>query len=225
MNYELRITKPARFAKGNGTAKLILFFCLIFPAIIGCNKKILLQNGDLVFAAIEMQVETNNFSNAINSVTQTGNETNYTHIGIVGIDDNVIWVIHASPRKGVFRDSLETFLKEEKHIFVYRLKPGYRHFITQALNKSLDYYGQTYDNSFLLNDSSQYCSGLIYHLFESTGIFHLNPMTFKDISGDFHPFWVEHYKKLNIEIPEGVPGCNPNEMATSPAIFFVGKLK
>ena len=202
-----------------------LFLLLIFTGTIGCGKKILLQNGDLLFTGTDMPVEANNVSNAINSVTQTGKETNYTHVGIVEMDHQGIWVIHASPEKGVFRDSLETFLKKEKHIFVYRLKPNYRHLIPQALDKSRKYYGQPYDDSYLLNDTSQYCSGLIYHLFESTGIFQLNPMTFKDMSGDFHPFWVEHYKNLNIEIPEGVPGCNPNGMATSPAIYFTGILK
>ena len=198
-----------------------LFFFLIFPLIVSCNNRIRLQNGDLLFTG----TETNNLSNAINHVTQTDKATNYTHVGIVEIDDQGIWVIHASPQKGVFRDSLETFLEEKNRIFVYRLKPDYRHFIPQALDKSHKYYGQPYDDSYLLNDSSQYCSGLMYLLFESAGIFQLNPMTFKDISGDFHPFWVEHYKRLNIEIPEGMPGCNPNGMATSPAIDFVGIYK
>lgn len=163
--------------------------------------------------------------NAINSVTLTGKETNFSHLGIVEIDEQGVWVIHASPEKGVFRDSLEMFMREEDGVFVYRLKSEYRYFILQALDKSRAYYGQPYDFSYLLNDSSQYCSGLIYRLFESAGIFQLNPMTFKDISGDFHPFWVEHYKNLNIDIPEGMPGCNPNGMATSSAIFFIGNLK
>jgi len=214
MNYELR--------NNNAKENLILVFLLFFLLITGCDKKIRLQNGDFLFTGTEMQMEANNFSHAINSVTQTGKKTNYTHVGIVEIDDKGIWVIHASPGKGVFRDSLEAFLKKEDRIFVYRLKPNYRHFIPQALNKSRAYYGQPYDFSYLLNDSSQYCSGLIYHLFESAGIFQLNPMTFKDISGDFHPFWMEHYKNLNIDIPEGAPGCNPNGMATSRAIYFVG---
>ena len=205
--------------------KTVLFFFLIFLVITGCDQKIQLQNGDLLFTGTETQMDTNNFSNAINSVTQTGKETNYTHVGIVEMDEKGIWVIHASPEKGVFCDSLETFLKEEERIFVYRLKPEYRHSIPQALKKSRAYYGQPYDYSYLLNDSSQYCSGLMYRLFESAGIFQLNPMNFKDMSGDFHPFWVEHYKKMNIEIPEGAPGCNPNGMAASAAIYFVGKLK
>ena len=203
----------------------IFIFCLIFPVSIGCKGQIPLQNGDLLFTGVERQIGTDNFSNAINSVTQTGNETNYTHVGIVGMDDSGMWVVHSSPKKGVVRDSLATFLKEEERIFVYRLKPAYRHFIPQALNKFRDYYGQPYDDLFLLNDSSQYCSGLIYHLFASADIFQLNPMTFKDRSGNFHPFWVEHYKKLNREIPEGLPGCNPNDMATNPALYFVGNLK
>ena len=203
----------------------ILFFFLIFSIFTGCDKKIKLQNGDLLFTGAEIRMDTNNFSNAINSVTQTANKTNYTHVGIVEMNDNGIWVIHSSPDKGVFCDSLDTFLKEEERISVYRLKPEYRHFILQALKKSRKYFGQPYDDSYQLNDSSQYCSGLMYQLFEFAGIFQLNPMTFKNPSGDFHPFWVEHYKKLDIEIPEGMPGCNPNGMATSAAISFAGILK
>jgi len=51
-------------------------------------------------------------------------------------------------------------------------------------------------------------------------------MTFKDIeTNDFHPGWIEHYDKLGIEIPEGLPGCNPNGMAASENLILLGEIK
>jgi len=206
--------------------EVVLFLLSIILLTTSCSQKnnLQLQNGDLLFTGKELQIEKSDFENSINSVTQTDKATNYTHVGIVEIDQNGIWVIHASPKKGVFRDSLETFTKEEQHVFVYRLMPEYKQFIPQALIKLKDYLGQFYDFSFLLNDSSQYCSGLIYNLFQNEEIFQLNPMTFKDSSGNILHYWIDYYKNLNMEIPENIPGCNPNGMAKSDAIYFVGKL-
>jgi hypothetical protein len=39
-------------------------------------------------------------------------------------------------------------------------------------------------------------------------------MTFKDPdTGQFFPAWVEYYQKLKLEIPEGLPGCNPGGLS------------
>lgn len=37
--------------------------------------------------------------------------------------------------------------------------------------------------------------------------------------------WEAFYKKQNLEVPEGKPGCNPNGMAASPKIKFLGKIR
>ena len=50
-------------------------------------------------------------------------------------------------------------------------------------------------------------------------------MTFKDpLTGLFHDGWIEHYKNLGIEIPEGQPGCNPNDMSKNKKLKFITRL-
>jgi hypothetical protein len=78
----------------------------------------------------------------------------------------------------------------------------------------------------VLSDTSHYCSEFIYLAFEKDSIFALSPMTFKNpVTGEFDTTWVKHYQKLNMEIPEGFPGCNPNGMAASAKLFYVGVLE
>ena len=207
----------------------LLFLIFITIRCGGRSENIDLQNGDLLFFGYELHNETSDFSSAINEVTQTGRKTNYTHVGIIEKVGYDIKIIHAAPQKGVCCEPLENFLDENGNniiIDVYRLKPEYNHLISGALKKVKKYIGQPYDFTYLLNDSSQYCSGLIYKIFEDDSLFQLEPMTFKDPNtNEFLPFWIEHYKKLNIEIPENIPGCNPNGMATSSAIEFQENLK
>ena len=207
---------------------IILIFAIVL-VVAGCggvNEKFELQNGDLLFTGSELQNKTIGLSSAINSVTQTELQTDYTHMGIVEKDGINIMVIHAEPEKGVCREPLGDFMNANGRdvIAVYRLNQEYNYLIPDAIENAKKYIGQPYDFTYLLNDSSQYCSGLIYRIFDD--LFQLNPMTFKNPqTNEFLPFWIEHYKKLNIEIPENIPGCNPNGMASSNCISRQGYLK
>lgn len=195
-----------------------------------CNKPgaIQLKSGDLLFTGPDIIADSGKLSHAIDEVTRTGLKTNYSHVGIVEVDDYGIWVIHAEPQRGVNRESLDSFLRTDDQgaVFAYRLKHEYHEIITEALQRAHHYIGQPYDFTYLLGDSSQYCSGLIYKLFEPFNIFELNPMTFIDPeTGAFHPYWLDYFDELGIEIPEGYLGCNPNGMAASEVLEFLGKIK
>lgn len=51
-------------------------------------------------------------------------------------------------------------------------------------------------------------------------------MTFKNPeTKEFDEFWVQYYIDLGIEIPEGVLGCNPNDMSKSKNIYFVKEIE
>jgi hypothetical protein len=83
--------------------------------------------------------------------------------------------------------------------------------------------GLPYNFSYVLSDSSHYCSEFIYSAFENDRVFKLNPMTFKDpATGGYYPGWVDYYAKLGVAIPEGEPGCNPNGMAASAKLECLG---
>lgn len=183
-----------------------------------------LQNGDILFTG-PTTTTAGNLSKAIDEVTQTPLATNYTHMGIVDKENNQLWVIHAAPQKGVCREPLDQFLESRQEAAVYRLKEPYQALIPQALESARQLLGLPYDASYIIGGNSHYCSGLLYTIFEPHPIFELEPMTFKDpATGEFHPGWVEHYETLGMDIPEGLPGCNPNGLAASDHLQLIGQI-
>ena len=43
-------------------------------------------------------------------------------------------------------------------------------------------------------------------------------MNWRDAEGRLPEYWVEHFRQLGAEVPEGVPGTNPTDMARSPLL-------
>ncbi|HKJ43421.1 MAG TPA: YiiX/YebB-like N1pC/P60 family cysteine hydrolase [Sunxiuqinia sp.] len=205
--------------------KLILIMNLL--AILGLNafgQPLKIKTGDLLFR----ETVSSNLSQAIDQVTQTGKQTHFSHIGIADVERDTVFVLHASPIGGTCKITLNEFSHPEAdsvRVVVYRLKKPYRSAIPSAIKEAKSLLGKPYNFSYILSDSSQYCSEFIYRAFEADSIFKLNPMTFKDpATREFAPTWVDYYKKLGLEIPEGKPGCNPNGMAASDKIERIGEL-
>lgn len=196
-------------------------------AILGLNafgQPLKIKTGDLLFR----ETVSSNLSQAIDQVTQTGKQTHFSHIGIADVERDTVFVLHASPIGGTCKITLNEFSHPEAdsvRVVVYRLKKPYRSAIPSAIKEAKSLLGKPYNFSYILSDSSQYCSEFIYRAFEADSIFKLNPMTFKDpATREFAPTWVDYYKKLGLEIPEGKPGCNPNGMAASDKIERIGEL-
>ena len=66
-----------------------------------------------------------------------------------------------------------------------------------------------------------YCSELIYESyrdFDGNRIFQARPMNFRDPDGNLPTFWEELFAKLNMEVPEGVEGTNPNDLSKDPRL-------
>ncbi len=184
-----------------------------------------LENGDLLFVGNS----EGNLSNAINAVTQTSHKTDYSHISLVEKSGKEIWVLHAAPENGSERITLKEFLKTQKkdgsQIDVYRIKKVFHPDFDHAIQKAKTMLGKPYNFSYILSDTAYYCSDFVYHSFEKDSIFEMNPMTFKNPGeSDFNQDWVDFYKKMNLEIPEGKPGCNPNGMAASEKLERIGSL-
>ena len=183
-----------------------------------------LQTGDLLFCGST----SGELSKAIDQATQTKQSTHFDHVGIVEIRNDTVWVLNASPEKGVCCETISQFIsakKEKITATVYRLKGVYSKNIPEALLKARTLLGQPYNFTYMIKDKGYYCSEFIYELFAGDSVFTLNPMTFKNPqTGNFLPGWVDHYQKLGIPIPEGEPGCNPNGVAASDKLVRVGEL-
>lgn len=205
---------------------LILFTLLtvIFTSCVNKNKTSF-QNGDLLFVGNS----SGNLSKAIDKVTQTEKKTNFSHIALVEKSGNQIWVLHAAPKNGSERIPLKEFINTQKEdgsvIEIYRIKSEFRPDFHSAIEKAKTMLGKPYNFTYILSDTAYYCSDFVYHAFEKDSVFEMDPMTFKNPGEDeFYPGWIDFYKNLNMEIPEGKPGCNPNGMAASEKLIKIGTL-
>lgn len=208
------------------TQKTLLSLLLIL--LLGCQStpEITLENGDLLF----LDRSVGNLSEAITAVTQTEKATDYSHVGLVEKTDQGTWVLHAAPENGSERIALHDFLayakKDSSTVIAYRIKPEIPYDASRAIQKATQLLGKPYNYSYILTDTAYYCSDFVYRAFEEDGIFTLEPMTFKNpTTGTIHPTWISHYEKMGLEIPEGLPGCNPNGMAASEKIEKLGILQ
>ena len=204
-----------------------LFLLLSFYGLFACAQstpKIKLQSGDLLFR----EKSSENISEAIDQVTQTSGETHFSHVGLVEVTETGIVVLHANPDGGSCIVSLKEFLHpkgDSVRVIAYRLKEEWQKAIPAAILKAHQLLGKPYNFSYILSDTTHYCSEFIYLAFAADSVFKLEPMTFKDPkTGNFPTAWVEYYQKLGIEIPEGLPGCNPNGLAASNKLLRLGNI-
>lgn len=206
---------------------LVVILSLFILLLIGCasSQTSSLKNGDLLFVTAK---ETG-LSGAINNVTQRQKTASFDHIGILEKEGRQIFVLHAAPKGGSQKQILKEFIKDQETdgqtIIVYRLKPEYQKAIPHALEKANSMIGKPYNFNYILDENSYYCSDFIERAFRNDSIFRLEPMTFIDPkTGKTNTFWEEFYKKKNLKVPEGEPGCNPNGLAGSDKLERIGML-
>lgn len=210
----------------NKSISAIILIILIIPfACTPPAPTVQLQSGDILF----VETTSGKVSEAIDRVTQTSGETHFSHVGLAEVSDSGIVVLHASPQGGTCVVSLHEFLHPEGDsvtVIAYRLKKEWQPAIPAALKKAKQMLGKPYNFSYILSDTAHYCSEFVYLSFAADSVFTLNPMTFKDpATGNFPSTWVDYYQKLSLEIPEGLPGCNPNGLAASDKLERIGKVE
>lgn len=199
---------------------ILLAFGLLF---LGCSKnEAPLKNGDFLF----LIASNEGLSHAINEVTEGDSIRNYSHQGLLQIQGTDTFVWHSAPGKGVVRESLSLFRSNEKgglrEMHVYRLHDSMTKALPVIWKRANVLLGKPYNETYVMEDDGYYCSEFVYALYSTYGIFALKPMSFRDEkTGEIPAFWLEHYQKLGIQVPEGKPGCNPNGMAASPYLTRV----
>lgn len=212
------------------TSILIIFSFVLLSCNSNQKKNSFeLKQGDLMF----QNTGTGEIDNAIKDVTATSLSKNYSHVGMAMIKDGKWFVVEAIPKKGICQTPLINFLNRNKNKFnksqttVARLDNFYQPYISKAITYGIERINTPYDDIFLWDDDSYYCSELIYKMFSYQDLptdslpFLTHPMTFNDSTGNPMPSWKTYYKTRNQQIPEGIEGTNPNLMASSPHIKFV----
>ena len=182
-----------------------------------------LQTGDLVFVSegADNAPDAGSMSGAI--VSATGN---ITHVAILEVDDDgTAWVIDATPKRGVARSPLSSLIKDNPgaSFTVKRLRDtsGVSRFVENAKA----FIGRPYDLTFLPDNDAMYCSELIresFRLPDGTCLFEETPMNFLAPDGTVPLYWKQLFEDLGMEVPQGVPGTNPQQMSQSPLLVEVG---
>lgn len=201
--------------------KFCVFTLLVF-FLQSCAHPIYknVQNGDLIFVRSDEQ----QLSSAISRVTRNEKTESYDHIGIVEKVDNIFFVLHASTQGGSQKEPIKSFVKNQgkDKIAIFRLKDAYQKSLTNALTKANAMLGKPYNFTYVLRDDTYYCSDFIQRAFDKDSIFSLNPMTFiNPKTGKIDAYWEKFYQDLDMQVPEGKLGCNPNGLSTSEKIYRV----
>ena len=184
-----------------------------------------LQPGDLIF----QNLDCGPMCDAIEAVTEGVDGQDFSHVALVCKQGDSLVVIEAIG-KGVHYTSLSNFSKRTTNkMYVGRVKSQYKKLIAKAETFAEKQNGIPYDDEFIYNNGKYYCSELVYDAFKFANndkpFFTLYPMTYKQPgSNDFFPVWVDYFKKLNKQIPEGQPGCNPGGLSRSDKIDIIGTL-
>ena len=217
------------------------YFILLLILSFSCNIKqqnkdvFKLQLGDLLF----QDLDSSPLCDAIELVTPGYKNGSFSHIGIVtelgapfriSSDykyDQHTRVLEAIPNK-VQTTRLDSFINRsfdqynKPKVIVGRLKSKYQYTIQDALLFLKNKIGTKYDNEFIIDNNSYYCSELIYEAFLKDSIFLLKPMTFLHPNNtDTIGTWKKHYKKIGKPIPQNQMGINPGIMSLSEKIDIV----
>lgn len=196
--------------------------CLLFLQNCATSKFKNIQNGDLIFVT----AKTENLSGAISRVTKDNSQVSFDHIGIIAKNGKGFFVYHAAPKGGSQKQSLDSFLenikKEKASAYIYRLKTQFRNSIPKAISVAEKMVGKPYNFTYILDENSSYCSDFVERAFRDDHIFNLIPMNFKNLeTGKIDDYWVVFYKKLGKEVPQDLPGTNPNQLSKSEKLEFV----
>jgi hypothetical protein len=207
---------------------LVFSFALLSCNSNQSNNNFEIKQGDLLF----QNTGTGEIDNAIKEVTATSFSKNYSHVGMALQKDEKWFVVEAIPKEGICLTPIVKFLNRNKNKFnksqttVARLDSYYQPYISKAIEYALERLDTPYDDIFLWEDDSYYCSELVCKMFSSQDLlehypFLTHPMTFNDSTGNPMPSWATYYETRKEAIPEGIEGTNPNLMASSPHITFV----
>lgn len=161
------------------------------------------QSGDLLFVS-----DTSDMGAAVKATTGQ-----YTHVAMIECIGDSVFVIDATQRHGVARREIGTTFAvrmPQELLAVYRMTETFDTAAVIAHAHSL--LGLPYDDWFLPDNGRYYCSELIQ---ECYGRFESRPMNWRNANGEVPDYWKQHFERLGVAVPEGVPGTNPTDLSRS----------
>lgn len=214
------LTRLVKESKETGpmdnVSKMVMAALVLTSSLAACHSPAeRLQTGDLLF--VGSSEEAGSMDEAI--VAATGN---LTHVAIIQVDEaGMPWVVDATPKRGVSRSPLDSLVQANPDavFLVKRLKDttGVSRFVKNALR----FLGDPYDPTFLPDNGAYYCSELVreaYRRQDGSYLFDEKPMNFLSPDGSLTPYWEDLFGRLDMPVPQDVPGTNPQDMSQSPLL-------
>ncbi len=202
-----------------------LFLYLIFIlSLTSCHSNIFTRNsknGDLLF----IEAENKNLSGAIDRVTKNdSNRISFDHVALIEVNKNRKYILHASSKRGSEKIKLSKFIRKQhrlnKRLGLYRVKDSTC--TNNAVLKANSMLGKPYNFRYVQDDNSYYCSDFIEKSYRDCGIFELIPMNFMNLkTNKIDEYWINYYQKYDMEVPQGKPGTNPNQLSRSKKLKLI----
>ena len=189
-----------------------------------------LQTGDLVFMGIpqDYSISEESMDGAISAATGDGG-LNLIHVAIIEMADEGPYIIDATLKYGTDRHPLDSTIRQftlkggaQPVYMVKRLKDN--KLAKEWVEKAKSFCGQPYDMRFLPDNGAMYCSELVRESFlgaEGEYLFDEKPMNWKNEKGEIPIYWTQLFALLGMDVPQGVPGTNPQDMSKSPLLETV----
>ena len=149
-------------------------------------------------------------------------------MAIAEVKADSVWIIDATIAHGVDRHPLDTFLTD------FTLPDGsYPEFIIKrvkgvdadaAVEMAKTFCGRAYDIHFLPDNEDLYCSELVQKSYldaDGAPVFESAPMNFKAPDGTMPPYWEWLFGLLGMEVPQDLPGTNPQQMSEAACLADV----
>ena len=139
---------------------------LLLTIALSAQKTFDLKTGDILFQTNKARTS---FVKAIENVTTSLDDLNFSHVGVVLVEDGQVFVLEAT-QPNVCKTPLAKFLKQAKSVdgnpvvVVGRLKPKYQKSIPRAIEILKSFLGKPYDYVFLPDIAVRSFTWLFYVL-------------------------------------------------------------
>lgn len=210
--------------------KKVLIIALLALTAACAPRQQALRTGDLVFMGIpnDYSLGEDSMDGAIASATGAG-ELNLIHVAIADVAEDGVYIIDATLKYGVDRHPLDTTVKQftlkdgsQPVYVVKRLKDA--ELAEEWIARAKTFCGQPYDQAFLPDNGAMYCSELVRESYldaEGEYLFDEKPMNWQNEKGEIPVYWTQLFALLGMDVPQGVPGTNPQDMSRSPLLEAV----
>ncbi|MBQ4376317.1 MAG: hypothetical protein II793_01310 [Bacteroidales bacterium] len=191
------------------------------------------QTGDLLFVSLPLSYGLGLSADSVDIVmSQIDAPTQCIHVAIIERQEDSIFIIDATAKRGVARYPLADFLADFTLpngglpiLQLMRLKDNSEaeHFIANAKQ----YIGQPYDTDFTLGNNAQYCSELVRNSFVTTAgdtLFPTLPIDFTEGRETLSRYWGELFALLKCTNPQGNIGLMPHDIMHDTLLQAIGTL-